>query len=342
MEYKPIIGMTMGDVAGVGTEITAKALSNRAVYEICNPLVIGESMAMKDGIRIAKKNLKVNPVERVSESKFNYGEIDVLDLKNVVLPIEYGKISAEYGRAAGDYIKKAVDLAVEGEIDAIVTNPIHKESFRLGGWGEKYAGHTEMLADLTETKDYTMMLCHENFRVVHVTTHVSLRDACDLIKKDKVLKTIDIAYRGCRDIGIENPRIGVASLNPHAGEHGLFGREEIEEIAPAVEAARNNGYNVDGPVPGDTVFSKMLGGMYDIVVTQYHDQGHTPTKLLGFQYKDGRWDMRGINATLGLPIIRTSVDHGTAFGKAGKGYADEHSLIDAIELASLFAKNRNK
>jgi len=345
MEYKPILGITIGDVAGVGPEITAKALSKEEVYKISRPVIIGDKDAIEDGLRIARKDLKANPVNCVSDSIFEFGTIDIFDLDNISLPIEYSTIKAEYGKAAGEYIKKAIDLAMEGEIDAIVTNPIHKESFKLGGWGKKYAGHTEMLADLTGTKDYTMMLSHKDFRVVHVSTHISLRDACNAVKKDRVLKTIKFAYKGCKDLGIEEPRIAVAALNPHASDGSLFGYEEEKEIIPAINEAKKLGYKVDGPVPADTVFSKAKGGMYDIVVCQYHDQGHIPMKFDGFQYnnKEEKWDtVSGVNSTLGLPIIRTSVDHGTAFGKAGKGTATAESLLDAIDVAVKFAKNRNK
>ncbi len=341
---KPIMGITMGDPAGIGPEIAAKALSKKEIYEICRPLVIGDKGAMEDGIRIARKPLKINPIEKVSEAKFEYGTIDVIDLKNIDMSkLKYGTIGEMTGKAVGEYIKKAIELAMNKEIDAIVTNPIHKESFKLGGWGKKYAGHTEMLADLTGTKKYNMMLMHGNFRVVHVSTHISLRDACDAVKKDRVLNTIKVAYQGCRDLGIENPKIAVAGLNPHASDGGLFGWEEEKEIIPAIEEAKKLGWSVEGPIPADTVFSKARGGMYDVVVCMYHDQGHIPMKLVGFvmDEKTGTWkSVSGVNATLGLPIIRTSVDHGTAFGKAGKGTATADSLIDAIHVAIQFAKNR--
>lgn len=343
---KPIIGITMGDAAGIGSEIAAKALSNDNVYEICRPLMIGDKGAIEDGIRIAKKSLDVNPIDYVSDSKFEYGTIDLIDMDNIDMDkLEYGTVGKMTGKASGEYIKKAIDLAMDGKIDAIVTNPIHKESFKLGGYGEKYAGHTEMLADLTDTKDYTMMLSHGDFRVVHVSTHVSLRDACDAVKKDRVLDTIKIAYQGCKDLGVEDPKIAVAALNPHASDGGLFGNEEEKEIIPAIKEARKLGYDVEGPVPADTVFSKARGGWYDIVVTMYHDQGHIPMKLSGFVYnkEKEKWNsVSGVNSTLGLPIIRTSVDHGTAFGKAGKGTATAESLLDAIDVAVKFAKNRKK
>jgi len=343
---KPIIGITMGDPAGIGPEIAAKALSNRDIYELCRPLVIGDKRAMEDGIRIARKPLKVNVIKGVSEAKYDYGIIDLIDLNNIDMnKLQYGTIGEMTGKAVGEYIKKAVELAMEKKIDAIVTNPIHKESFKLGGWGKKYAGHTEMLAGLTNTTKYSMMLMHKDLRVVHVTTHIPLRDVCNSIKKEKILDTIKIAYNGCKDLGIENPKIGVAGFNPHASDGGIMGCEEEKEIIPAIEEAKKLGFIVEGPIPPDTVFSKAKGGIYDIVVAMYHDQGHIPLKLCGFvmDEKTKTWDtVSGINATLGLPIIRTSVDHGTAFGKAGKGTANADSLIDAIHVAVKFAKNKKK
>ena len=230
---------------------------------------------------------------------------------------------------------------MDGKIDATVTNALNKEAMNLAG--HHYSGHTEIYADFTHTSKYTMMLAHENLRVVHVSTHVSLREACDRVKKARVLEVIEIANQACRALGIAHPRIGVAGLNPHSGEHGLFGREEIEEISPAIEAARAEGIDADGPVPPDTVFSKARGGWYDIVVAMYHDQGHIPLKLVGFVYNQeaGKWDaVAGVNITLGLPIIRVSVDHGTAFDQAGKGSASPASLINAIDYAILLAKSR--
>ena len=227
------------------------------------------------------------------------------------------------------------------EIDATVTNALNKAAINLAG--HHFAGHTEIYAHFTGTKNYTMMLAHENLRVVHVSTHVSLREACDRVKKERVLTCIKIAHDACRRLGIESPRVAVAGLNPHSGEGGLFGREEIEEITPAIEEARALGINADGPVPPDTVFSKARGGWYDIVVAMYHDQGHIPLKVTGFVYDQasGRWsNVAGVNVTLGLPIIRASVDHGTAFGHAHQGLANPVSLINAIEYAAKFAIHR--
>ena len=254
--------------------------------------------------------------------------------------ITYGQISPACGRIAGEAIKEAIGLALKGEIDAVVTAPIHKEAFNLGGW--KYAGHTEMFADLTNTRDYAMMLVHNNLRVIHVTTHCSLRQALDLVTIQSVLKSILLGNSACKQLGIQKPRIAVAALNPHASDGGTFGNEEKEILSPAIERARNEGLLVSEPIPSDVVFAKALGGAYDVVVVMYHDQGHIPLKTVGFKYKENGWGkVDGVNITFGLPIIRTSPDHGVAFGKAGKGIADPTSMISAIKLAIKLVENKD-
>lgn len=340
---KPVICITMGDPAGIGTEIIAKALSRPDVYTDCSPVVIGDRGAVLDGIRISKAPLAINVITSVKEARFNHGVIDLLDLRNVdIASLAYGRVNKECGRAAGEYIEKAVTLAMQKEVDAIVTSPIHKESFDLGGYGKKFRGHTEMLAGLTNTKEVVMLLVHGSLRVVHVTTHVPLRQALDLITRERVYKTIKIAHEAARLLGIISPKIAVAGLNPHCGDGGIMGREEIEQITPAIELARKQGMSVEGPLPADTIFAKGKSGVYDIIVAMYHDQGHVPVKFDGFQWDNGKWSsIGGVNITIGLPIIRTSVDHGTAFGKAGKGIADEKSLLDAIAYAICMIKNRD-
>jgi 4-phospho-D-threonate 3-dehydrogenase / 4-phospho-D-erythronate 3-dehydrogenase len=254
--------------------------------------------------------------------------VDVLDLKNLPADLPFAKVDARAGKAAYEYVAKGIELAMNKEIDAIATGPLHKEALNAAGY--HYPGHTEILGTLSNTKDYSMMLTGGPLRVIHVTTHVSLRKACDLIKKDRVLKVIKLADHAARQLGFVPPRIAVAGLNPHAGEGGLFGTEEIEEIIPAVEEAKKLGYNVTGPVAPDTVFHRAaIKGHFDIVVVMYHDQGHIPLKVLGFE--------EGVNVTVGLPFIRTSVDHGTVFGKAGKGTADSRSMSEAIYLAAKMA-----
>jgi 4-hydroxythreonine-4-phosphate dehydrogenase len=334
-ETKIPIAITMGDAAGIGPEITVKALEHKSLQRQALPIVVGDAGAMEQALGIAKSKLKIRPISDLSEAEDDPKLINVLDLKNIDLKkLKHGKVDPMPGKAAVEYIQKAVSLAMDGRVGAIVTGPIHKEAINKAGF--HYSGHTELLADLTKTKDYTMILAHGDFRVSHVTTHTSMRRACDRIKKDRVFTVIRLTYDFLKRLGVENPRIGVAGLNCHSGEDGLFGDEEIKEISPAIEEAKKQGWNVDGPVPPDTVFAKMKGKQYDAVVAMYHDQGHIAVKLIGFSMKPGGkvWDkMSGVNVTVGLPIIRVSVDHGVAFGKAGEGRANPESLVDAIKLA---------
>jgi 4-hydroxythreonine-4-phosphate dehydrogenase len=340
----PKIGISMGDPAGIGPEIAAKTLALKEIYEYSRPLVVGDAASMEQGCRIGGTSLKVRPISAAGDARFEYGTIDVVDLKNVDMgKLEHGKVSAMAGNAAFEAVKKLIELAMAGDIDATVTGPINKEALNMAG--HHYTGHTEIYAHYTNTKDYTMMLAEGSLRVVHVTTHCSLRQACDLVKKDRVLTVIKLAWEAMKSFGIEKPRIGVAGLNPHASDGGLFGWEEEKEIIPAITGAGQLGIDADGPVPADTLFSKARGGWYDIVVAMYHDQGHIPLKVVGFSWneKEKKWNsVSGINVTLGLPIIRASVDHGTAFGKAGKGTANPESLIIAMEYAAKFAGARGR
>lgn len=342
MASMKIIGITMGDPASIGPEITAKALSDPSVYERCKQLVVGDVPVMEEALKITglSGKLKIHTIGDVSEALFEYGTIDVYHMGMVDMDkLQRGKVSAMAGNAAFQYVKKVIGLAMDHKIDATVTNALNKEAMNLAG--HHYSGHTEIYADYTGTRKYTMMLAHENLRVVHVSTHVSLREACDRVKKDRILEVIRIAHQACRRLGISQPKIGVAGLNPHSGENGMFGREEIEEITPAIQAARDEGIQADGPVPPDTVFSKARGGWYDIVVAMYHDQGHIPLKVVGFVYnqEEQKWDaVAGVNITLGLPIIRASVDHGTAFDQAGTGLASELSLTNAMDYAIRMAE----
>ena len=254
-----------------------------------------------------------------------------------------GKPAAMTGAASAEYVIKAADLALTEKVDAMVTAPLNKEAMHMGGYN--YPGHTELLAEKSDTSDYAMMLATGNLRVVHATTHIPFKDIPKHLTKERIHTTIQIAYNACLSLGIENPRIAVAGLNPHSGDGGIFGDEEIKIITPAIEQARAEGMNVDGPVPPDTVFGKAAGGQYDIVVAMYHDQGHIPVKLLGMKYDEetGKWaSVSGVNITLGLRFIRTSVDHGTAYGKAGRreGTANPDSLKEAIQYAVQMAKTR--
>jgi 4-phospho-D-threonate 3-dehydrogenase / 4-phospho-D-erythronate 3-dehydrogenase len=332
---RPLIGISVGDPAGIGPEITAKALALDETYRVCRPLVVCDLGVMEAAVRFSKLPLKTRAVSSPAEGRYELGTLDVLDMKNVdMAKLEYKKVAAMTGKASYEYIERVIKLAMAKEIDATVTGPIHKEAIAAAGC--KHPGHTEIYGALTGTRDYTMMLADGNFRVVHVSTHVALREAIERVKKPRVLRVIELAYDALRRMGVEKPRIAVAGLNPHAGEAGMFGREEIEHIQPAIDEARARGMNVDGPIPPDTVFAKMKGGQYDMVVCMYHDQGHIPTKLAGFSYdqKTNTWTaMSGVNVTLGLPIIRASVDHGVAFGKAGEGRANPESMIQAIHMA---------
>ena len=361
MSTLPIIGITMGDPFGNGPEISVKALAEPSIYTRCRPIIIGDLSCMDYAVKVAKKvsglDLKLNPVKNVADAKFQYGTIDVYDLGivpadripdslNEAEPKPFKVGACELGgEAAFGYVRKVIELALNGDIDATVTNALSKEAINMAG--HHFSGHTEIYAHFTGTQKYTMMLAHEGLRVVHVSTHVSLREACDRVKKDRVLECIRIANEGCKALGIEHPKVGVAGLNPHCGEHGMFGREEIEEIQPAIDEALKEGIDIPekAPTPPDTVFSKALGGWYDIVVVMYHDQGHIPLKVKGFVYNHEKkaWDaVAGINVTLGLPIIRASVDHGTGFGHAGNGHANELSLTNAIDYAIQLANAKRR
>lgn len=332
IEEKPIIGITMGDPAGIGPEVIVRALSFREIYEVAKPIVIGDSKVLKLALKLTKlKHLNINSIQDVSEAEFRFGTIDIIDLDNVSLrETKIGKISAEAGKASIEYIIKAVNLALKGVVDAICTGPISKEAINKAGY--QFSGHTELLKELTGAKHAVMMLAVRNLKVSHVTTHVALRKVCEIINKERILTTIKITNEGLiRYFGIKEPRIGVAALNPHAGEGGLFGSEEIEIISPAIEEANRVGIKAFGPLPADTIFYRAVKGDFDAVIAMYHDQGHIPVKLLGFH--------EGVNITLGLPIIRTSVDHGTAFDIAGKGIAHPGSMVNAIKYAALMVRN---
>ena len=336
---RPLLGITMGDPGGVGPEVCAKALEKPEIYRLCRPLIIGDSEIVANAIDFCRLSLTVNSCTSPEEGLFSHGTVDVLDLHNLPLSdLQHGTVTPAQGRASFEYVERAIALALDGEIDGTVTGPINKAAINAAGF--HYAGHTEIYGTKTGTRDYSMMLADGGFRVTHVSTHVSLREACDRAKKERIEKVIELTNDTLLHLGITAPRIAVAGLNPHCGEGGLFGKEEEDEIIPAVNAQKSAGINVEGPLPADTVFSKMKGGLYDAVVVMYHDQGHIPTKLVGFQYDEATdtWGhMAGVNVTIGLPIIRTSVDHGTAFDKAGDGRANSQSMVDAITMAAALA-----
>ena len=283
MPLRPLLAITMGDPAGIGAEIAAKTLAERETYRLCRPLIVGDACVMKDAVRFCHQDFAINAVRDPAEGRYAWGTFDVLDLGLMTPADHHFKIvSAKQGEAAYQYVAKAIDLAMRGLVDATVTGPISKESLNLAG--HKYSGHTEIYGALTGTRDYAMMLAEGNFRVVHVSTHVSLRKACDLVKTPRVKRVIELTDMALKQLGIGQPRIGVCGLNPHCGEARMFGTEDEDEIMPAVGQARAEGIDADGPIPADTIFSKMVGGLYDAVVAMYHDQGHVPTKLLGFKY----------------------------------------------------------
>ncbi len=331
----PVLGVTMGDPAGVGPEIIVRALAQPGVREWSRCVVIGSGAAMREALELLTSPMALHEVGTVSECRWREAEIECLDLKNVdMAALSKGTVSAAAGRAAYEYIAAAVKAAQAGEIDGIVTAPINKEA--LAAAGMPHSGHTEILGALSNTRDFAMLLMGKELRVIHVTTHVALRRVPDLVTRERVLRTMRLAHQVVTSLGIAAPRIAVAGLNPHAGEDGLFGDEEKRSIIPAIEDARQEGLTVVGPLPADTLFSRARGGEFDIVVAMYHDQGHIPVKTLGFNYDEATktWTgLSGVNVTVGLPFLRVSVDHGTAFDRAWKGIANAESMVEAIDVA---------
>ncbi|WP_264737454.1 4-hydroxythreonine-4-phosphate dehydrogenase PdxA [Cytobacillus firmus] len=325
-QTKPVVGITMGDAAGVGPEIILKSLADAEMYEISNPLVIGDRKILERAKSFVDSGLVIEAVkaEQLNEIPYKHGVVHCLDLDLLPEDLPIGQVSPEAGDAAFQYLAKAIEMAKENRIDAICTAPLNKEALQKGG--HMYPGHTEILADLTNTKDYSMMLSAPNLRVIHVTTHVGIIDAVKMINPERVYHVLKLAHDTLKKAGIESPKIAVCGINPHAGENGLFGYgEEEEKVVPGVEKAQAEGIDAIGPLPADTLFFRAVRGDFDIVVAMYHDQGHGPVKVLGLD--------AGVNITVGLPIIRTSVDHGTAFDIAGKGIADEKSLMEAMRQA---------
>ncbi len=325
---RPIIGITMGDAAGVGPEIIMKAMAVPEVYEMSRPLVIGDARRLRKAGQIVGSKLSVRPIQKPEEAAFRQGEVEVVDLPIIPEDLPFGKLSATAGDAAFKFIQRAVELAMAGRIDAICTAPLNKEALHAGG--HKYPGHTELLAKLSGTEEVSMMLATPKMRVIHVTTHIGLLDAIEKIEPALVERTIRRGHDALVRSGMARPRIAVCAINPHAGEGGLFGRgEEETKVIPGIKAARARGIEVEGPLPADTLFFRAGRGDFDLVVAMYHDQGHGPVKVLGLE--------AGVNITVGLPFVRTSVDHGTAFDIAGTGKADERSLVQALRDAVALA-----
>ncbi len=328
---RPVIAITMGDAAGVGPEILMKALAHATVYERCRPLVIGDAERLRAAGRSTGAELRVQAVEEPGAGTFRHGVVDCIDLALIPRDLPWGRLSSVAGDAAFRYVERAVTLALAGAVDAICTAPLNKEALHAGG--HVYPGHTEILAALTGTSEVSMMLMTPKLRVIHVTTHIGLIDAIARIEPGLVERTILRGRDALVRSGLAQPRIGVCGINPHAGEHGLFGRgEEEEKIAPAIRALRARGVDVEGPLPADTLFFRAQRGDFDLVVAMYHDQGHGPVKVMGIE--------EGVNVTVGLPVVRTSVDHGTAFDIAGSGKADERSMLEALNQAVRLSPRR--
>jgi 4-hydroxythreonine-4-phosphate dehydrogenase len=324
----PRIAITMGDPAGVGPEVVMKALAHEEVYAQCRPLVIGDARRLVQAGKIAGARLAVRRVSWPEQARFAHGTVDCIDLDLVPDDTPFGRVSAACGEAAYRYIERAVELVRAGRVEAICTAPISKEA--LNAAGHRYPGHTELLAELTGTPEVSLMLIAPRLRVIHVTTHIGLVDAVARIDAPLIERTVARGRELLVRSGIREPRIGVCGINPHAGEGGLFGRgEEETKITPAIAACRARGWNVEGPLPADALFFRAARGDFDLVVAMYHDQGHGPVKVMGLEY--------GVNVTAGLPVVRTSVDHGTAFDIAGTGRADERSMLEALRQAVLLA-----
>lgn len=322
----------MGDPAGIGAEVVAAAFAEGATD--ADLLVVGDAAVLRRALAIRGLDLDVRAIDDPREARYDAGTMDVLDLANVA-DHEWGVLRESFGAASLEYVERAIDLALDGVVDGIVTAPINKQATRMAG--AEHAGHTGLLAERTGTETYSMMLVGDDLRVTHVSTHVPLREACDLVTEARVLDTVRVTREGLRDLGLDDPTIGVAGLNPHASDGGLLGDEEADEIAPAVERARAEGIDAVGPESPDTVYVRATRGAFDCVVSMYHDQGHIPIKTLGFDEAGG---VSGVNVTVGLPVVRTSVDHGTAFDIAGDGVASPASMRDAVSLAATAVRNR--
>ena len=323
----PLVAVTMGDPAGVGPEIISKTFADPDFHHRNRALVVGDAAMLRRAAQLLDSPLKVNEIPEPEDAVFETGTVDVLQVGGLPEDLPFGELDARAGDAAFRYVERATRLASAGRVAAIATAPLNKEAMHLAGHG--YPGHTEILADLTDTDDYAMMLVTDELKVIHVSTHVSLKEAIERAQPERELAVIRLAHQSLRKLGVESPRVAVAGLNPHAGENGLFGKEDLEKIRPAVKAALEEGVDASGPWAPDTVMMRARQGYFDVVVVQYHDQGHIPIKLMGFD--------TGVNVTVGLPFFRTSVDHGTAFDIAGTGKADHASLKAALDLARTLA-----
>ncbi|MBM6684394.1 4-hydroxythreonine-4-phosphate dehydrogenase PdxA [Faecalicatena contorta] len=330
---KPLIAVTMGDPAGVGPEIVAKSLASEAVTEVADCVIVGDKKCMENAIRIVGADLEIRVIQKPSEGQYEKGIMNLIDLDNVNMDVfEFGKVSGMCGKAAYDYIAKSIELANAGEVDAVSTTPINKEALKAGDI--HFIGHTEIFGALTGTEDPLTMFETNGMRVFFLTRHVSLRQMLDMIKKDRIVDYVVRCTEALKRLGVKEGTMAIAGLNPHSGEHGLFGWEEVEEIIPAIEELKKMGYDVAGPIGADSVFHQAAIGKYNSVLSLYHDQGHIATKTLDFE--------KTIAITNGMPILRTSVDHGTAFDIAGTGKVSAVSMIEAIRLAAKYAPHFTK
>lgn len=330
---RPVIGIPMGDPAGIGPEIVLKALQNKSLYMECKPLVIGSLAVLQRIEQVVKTGCTFHVVKEPADGNYEHGTVDLTDLGNTdVQKLQFGVVQADAGRAAYEYIARSSQLAMSGKLAAIATTPINKEAIKAAGISQP--GHTEILADLTGTHDPLTMFQVRSLRVFFLSRHVSLRKACDMVTKERLSDYIQRCCKALEMLGLPASILAVAGLNPHNGEHGLFGDDEVREVEPAIKEAASKGFPVVGPVPADSVFHQALHGKYGAVLSLYHDQGHIATKTLDFE--------RTISLTLGMPFLRTSVDHGTAFDIAGKGIAGAVSMEEAIRMAAQYAPNYKK
>ena len=327
---KPFIAVPIGDPAGVGPEITVKSIANKDVFDAARVVVVGDKKVIEKAIEICGKDLKVNVINEPEEGIYDEKTLNIIDLDNIDMDtFEYGKVQGMCGKAAYAYIEKAVELANSRKVDAVATTPINKEALRAGGIN--FIGHTEIFGALTNTPDPLTMFEVRGLRVFFLTRHVSLRESCDMVKKERIIDYVKRCTEVLKQLGVTEGTMAIAGLNPHSGEHGLFGWEEVNEVTPAVEELKQMGYNVAGPIGADSVFHLALQGRFNSVLSLYHDQGHIATKTLDFE--------RTIAITGGMPILRTSVDHGTAFDIAGKNIVSEVSMVEAILLAAKYSPN---
>lgn len=329
ISIKPIVAVTMGDPCGIGPQIVAKAMAENQIYGWCQPIVVGNAWALQESLRMIGAAIPIQEVTDEEIPENSCEAIPIIDIKNLnPTDITIGQISPTCAGAAMEWVSKAASLAIAGKVQAIATAPVNKEAASLAGY--KAIGHMELLQEITGSASVATMLMSGSLKVVHLTTHRSLREACDYVTKDRVLSSLELTAKAFAQYGMCSPRIAVAALNPHGSDGGLLGKEETTDIAPAVIEAQLKGIDASGPIPADIVFHQAIRGQFDVVLAMYHDQGHIPIKVHGFE--------RSISVTMGLPFVRTSVDHGTAFDIAGTNKADHQSMVESIRISASLCK----